>query len=124
MLNELKENFDTDLFYNDVYDNYNGSLEISIDAEKKMVVVKYTYYTMNTEDSRIEKSFKELSEVTNPWRSGEREVKKLTNEEFLNRMKITRKRLRSKYYPEKREGQEKQDLVEFYNKLQLFSKKV
>jgi hypothetical protein len=29
-------------------------------------------------------------------------------------MKITRKRLRSKYYPEKREGQEKQDLVEFY----------
>ena len=32
-------------------------------------------------------------------------------------MKITRKRLRSKYYPEKREGQEKQDLVEFYNKL-------
>ena len=52
-----------------------------------MVVVKYTYYTMNTESSRIEKSFKELSEVTNPWRSGEREVKKLTNEEFLNRMK-------------------------------------
>ena len=87
MLNELKENFDTDLFYNDVYDNYNGSLEISIDAEKKMVVVKYTYYIMRTEDSRIEKSFKELSEVTNPWRSGEREVKKLTNEEFLNRMK-------------------------------------
>ena len=32
-------------------------------------------------------------------------------------MKIIRKRLCSKYYPEKREGQEKQDLVEFYNKL-------
>ena len=26
----------------------------------------------------------------------------------------TRKRLRSKYYPEKREGQEKQDLKTFY----------
>ena len=57
------------------------------------------------------------------------EYSKLVNDEFnviltdrsinniLNRMKITRKRLRSKYYPEKREGQEKQDLVEFYNKL-------
>ena len=87
MLNELKENFDTDLFYNDVYDNYNGSLEISIDAEKKMVIVKYTYYTMNTEDSRIEKSFKDLSEMTNPWRSGERQLTKLTNEDFLNQMK-------------------------------------
>jgi transposase len=30
---------------------------------------------------------------------------------------ITRKRLRSKYYPEKREGQEKDDLSEFYKKL-------
>jgi transposase len=57
------------------------------------------------------------------------EYSKLVNDKFnviltdrsinniLNRMKITRKRLRSKYYPEKREGQEKQDLVEFYNKL-------
>ena len=46
------------------------------------------------------------------------EYSKLVNDEFniiltdrsinniLNRMKITRKRLRSKYYPEKREGQE------------------
>jgi len=54
------------------------------------------------------------------------EYSKLVNDKFnviltdriinniLNRMKITRKRLRSKYYPEKREGQEKQDLVEFY----------
>ena len=63
------------------------------------------------------------------------EYSKLVNDEFnviltdrsinniLNRMKITRKRLRSKYYPEKREGQEKQDLVEFYNKLDDYDKK-
>ena len=87
LFDEIKDNFDTDLFYNDVYDNYNGSLDIYVNAEKKMVVVKYTYYTMNTEDSRIEKTFKDLSEMTNPWRSGERELTKLTNEDFLNRMK-------------------------------------
>jgi hypothetical protein len=52
-----------------------------------MLIVKYYYYTMINEDSRIEKSFKELSEMSNPWRSGEKEVKKLTNEDFLNEMK-------------------------------------
>lgn len=36
---------------------------------------------------------------------------------ILSKNKITRKRLRSKYYPEKREGQEQQDLDTFYNTL-------
>jgi transposase len=60
------------------------------------------------------------------------EFSKLVNEKFgvhltdrsiyniLNKHKITRKRLRSKYYPEKREGQEKQDLEEFYKKLKNY----
>ena len=39
---------------------------------------------------------------------------------ILHNNKITRKRLRSKYYPEKREGQEKQDLAEFYKKLEKY----
>jgi len=39
---------------------------------------------------------------------------------ILHNNKITRKRLRSKYYPEKREGQEKQDLTEFYKKLENY----
>lgn len=57
------------------------------------------------------------------------EYSKLINDKFgvrlsdksiyniLHENKITRKRLRSKYYPEKREGQEKDDLSEFYKKL-------
>ena len=36
---------------------------------------------------------------------------------ILTKHKITRKRLRSKYYPEKRKGQEKQDLDVFYKTL-------
>jgi hypothetical protein len=36
---------------------------------------------------------------------------------ILSKNRITRKRLRSKYYPEKREGQEQQDLDTFYNTL-------
>jgi transposase len=39
---------------------------------------------------------------------------------ILHKHKITRKRVRSKYYPEKREGQEKQDLETFYNKLKNY----
>jgi hypothetical protein len=87
LFEEIKDNFDTDLFYNDYYDNYTGGLQIYVNAENKMLIVKYYYYTMINEDSRIEKSFKELSEMSNPWRSGEKEVKKLTNEEFLNEMR-------------------------------------
>ena len=41
----------------------------------------------------------------------------MTIHNILSKNKITRKRLRSKYYPEKREGQEKQDLDTFYNTL-------
>ena len=87
LFEEIKDNFDTDLFYNDYYDNYTGGLQIFVNAEKKMLIVKYYYYTLRTEDSRIEKSFKDLSEMTNPWRSGESELTKLTNEDFLNEMK-------------------------------------
>ena len=36
---------------------------------------------------------------------------------ILKKHKITRKRLRDKYYPEKKEGQEKQDLETFYTTL-------
>ena len=32
----------------------------------------------------------------------------------MKKNKITRKRVRSKYYPEKREGQEKTDIETFY----------
>jgi len=36
---------------------------------------------------------------------------------ILSNNKITRKRVRSKYYPEKKEGQEKEDLDSFYKKI-------
>ena len=42
---------------------------------------------------------------------------------ILYKYKLTRKRLRSKYYPEKKEGQEKEDLEEFYKKLKDFDYK-
>lgn len=61
------------------------------------------------------------------------EFSKLINEKYgvhltdgsivniLQRNKITRKRLRNKYYPEKHEGQEKEDREKFYKKLNKFS---
>ena len=39
---------------------------------------------------------------------------------ILQNQRITRKRLRSKYYPEKKEGQEKEDLERFYENLKKF----
>ena len=84
-LGSYTSGFDAPLY--DYYENYTGGLQLIVNAEKKMLIVKYYYYTMITEDSRIEKSFKDLSEMTNPWRSGERELTKLTKEDFLNEMK-------------------------------------
>jgi len=61
------------------------------------------------------------------------ELSKLVNEKYkiyltdmsiyniLHKQKLTRKRLRSKYYPEKKEGQEKQNLENFYNKLKDYN---
>lgn len=42
---------------------------------------------------------------------------------ILKKNKITRKRLRNKYYPEKRKGQEKQDLQTFYKTLKKYNYK-
>jgi hypothetical protein len=54
------------------------------------------------------------------------EFSKLINDKYKIKLsdhsnKITRKKLRSKYYPEKKEGQEKEDLEKFsYDKNNLF----
>ena len=42
---------------------------------------------------------------------------------IFKKYKLTRKRLRSKYYPEKRTGQEKQDLDNFYKNLEKYNYK-
>jgi len=42
---------------------------------------------------------------------------------ILKKNKITRKRVRSKYYPEKREGQEKTDIETFYKELKKYNYK-
>jgi len=42
---------------------------------------------------------------------------------ILKKHKITRKRLRNKYYPEKKLGQEKEDINDFYKKLSKFNYK-
>jgi hypothetical protein len=63
------------------------------------------------------------------------ELSKLVNDKFkihltdssiyniLHKYKLTRKRLRSKYYPEKQEGEEASDLKTFYEKLNTYDYK-
>ena len=86
LFEEIKENFDTGNFYNEYYDNENGSLFFILNAEKKEIIVNYDYYDMITEESNIEKNFSDFSNVTAGWRGAERAVKTLTNQNVVNEL--------------------------------------
>ena len=86
LFEEIKENFDTGNFYNEYYDNENGSLFFILNAEKKEIIVNYDYYDMITEESNIEKNFSDFSNVTAGWRGEERAVKTLTNQNVVNEL--------------------------------------
>lgn len=60
----------------------------------------------------------ELSELVNKKYKVKLNDKTIHN--ILKKYKITRKRVRSKYYPEKKEGQEKADLETFYKTLKKY----
>jgi hypothetical protein len=81
---DIRDNFDTDLFYNERYENYYGTLTIKIVPENQEIIVYYDYNVVNTEDITKNKSFKELADTTNPWRRGENVLLKLTNQDFIN----------------------------------------
>lgn len=81
---DIRDNFDTDLFYNERYENYYGSLTIGIIPETQEIKVYYDYNTSSTEDIEKNKSFKELSQTANPWRNGENSLLKLTNQDYIN----------------------------------------
>jgi putative transposase len=87
----------------------NSNLKITPEIEKfvKDYVKKYPTTTLWEYSKLIKEKYNtELSD------------KSIYN--ILHKHKITRKRVRSKYYPEKKEGQEKQDLHTFYNKLKKY----
>ena len=86
LFEEIKENFDTGNFYNEYYDNENGTLTFIVNAEKKEIIVNYDYYDMITEESNIEKNFSDFSNVTAGWRGEERAVKTLTNQNVVNEL--------------------------------------
>lgn len=86
LFEEIKENFDTGNFYNEYYDNENGTLTFIVNAEKKEIIINYDYYVMITEDSNIEKNFSDFSNVTAGWRGEERAVKTLTNQNVVNEL--------------------------------------
>ena len=90
----------------------NHNLKITPEIEKfvKEYVRKYNTTTLW-----------ELSKLVNDKYSVQLNDKSIYN--ILNKHKLTRKRLRSKYYPEKREGQEAGDLKTFYEKLNTYDYK-
>ena len=82
----IKDNFDTGNFYNDYYDNENGSLNFTINAEKKDIVINYEYYTMIDEESRIEKNFSDFSNFGDGIRGENRPLKDLTNPKVVDEL--------------------------------------
>jgi len=83
----IRDNFDTGNFYNDYYDNENGSLTFTIFAERNEIDVMYDYNEINTEDSQIEKEFSYFSNMTPGWRGDDREAKKLTDPAIVEQLK-------------------------------------
>ena len=50
LFDDIKNDFDTDNFYNDYYGTGNGSLQFEINAEKKQIIILYDYYEMKSEE--------------------------------------------------------------------------
>ena len=73
----IRDNFDIDIFYNEYYDNYNGSIDFIINAGKKTLTVRYEHYVMESEYNELEKSFQEL----------QNNIKSLGDPNFINEMK-------------------------------------
>jgi transposase len=98
------------------YKNNNGKIQRKTRKNHNLKIT--------TEIEKFVKDYVRKYNTTTLW-----ELSKLVNEKYkvhltymsiyniLHKHKLTRKRLRSKYYPEKKEGQEKEDLETFYNKL-------
>jgi len=83
----IRDNFDTGNFYNEYYDNENGSLTFTIFAERNEIDVMYDYNEINTEDSQIEKNFSDFSDMRPGWRGDDREAKKLSDPAIVEELK-------------------------------------
>ena len=83
----IRDNFDTGNFYNDYYDNENGTLTFTIFAERNEIDVMYDYNEINTEDSQIEKNFSDFSDMRPGWRGDDREAKKLSDPAIVEELK-------------------------------------
>lgn len=91
LFEEIRDNFDSDNFYNDHYGTYNGSLDFNIVANDNKIVINYTNYEMETEETSFTKTFKELVDQPNPWynQNAEKPGIKLLNPEYVNELKST-----------------------------------
>jgi hypothetical protein len=89
LFEEIKDNFDEDNFYNYDIGNYYGELYFNIVANKKELVVNYTNYGMNTEETSFTKTFQELADQPNPWynQNAEKPGTKLLDPEYVNELK-------------------------------------
>ena len=88
LFDDIKNNFNTDSFYNDYYGNWNGSLNFEINADKKQIIITYDFYETKTDETKIEHSFQEVVNTTSPWyRDGrERKDKLLMDPKFIEEM--------------------------------------
>jgi transposase len=89
----------------------NKNLKITLEIEQfvKTYVKKHSTATLWELSGLIDEKFKvKLSDMS--------------VYSILNNLNISRKRVWSKYYPEKIEGQEQEDINEFYKKLEKYKK--
>jgi hypothetical protein len=89
LFEEIKDNFDTNNFYNDYYDNYVGSLDFYIVPNDSEIIINYSNYVMETENTTIYKTFQELVDQPNPWynQNAAKPGTKLLDPEYVNELK-------------------------------------
>lgn len=88
LFDDIKNDFDTDNFYNDYYGTGNGSLNFEIDADKKQIIIVYDHYEMKSEETKVNHTFQEVVNTDSPWyrQGGVRKDKLLLNPEFISEM--------------------------------------
>jgi hypothetical protein len=89
LFNSIIEDFDTDLFYNDMDGTSYGNLEFIIDNKDRKIFVNYDRYQTETEYYENNVSFNEITTFKSKWSYSNMydDLKLLLNEDFINSMR-------------------------------------
>lgn len=87
-INDIINEFDTELFYDDFDDSYYGNLVVELNVKDREFNITYEYNVTEVENYNIERTFNEVVEENDPW-NRVNSKKKLNDEKFVSDMEIS-----------------------------------